>query len=346
MNLERLPEDHHPEAVEFLSSIFPDSQDAPFLDRELRRWEYYQEHPWDPTTRCYVFRDAKGLTAHGGLCPVRYSTPSGVKSSFQLIDWAGAPRCPGAGFFLLRALWPQADSYIGIGGTEDAKRVMRRIPKISSAGEMVHYAYPLRPWGLLKSSPWTWKSLPRFARSWRWHLSRKRPNLAAWKAVPVDRLSESDAPLLAPATGGAYYPLLRSPALVNYWLSCPARRLRAWRLEHAGIPAGVLVLIFLDKQVRIVDLVVNTPSAPLAEAFSLAIDVATRESNACELNAASSATPVIQAMADAGMIPRGTSEIFLADPNKLFPASTPVEANLTIGDGYYLQTKQPGFSTF
>jgi hypothetical protein len=346
MKLERLPEDRHDEAVRFLADVFPGSQDAPFLNRELRHWKYYQPHPFGQEPRCYVFRDAEGLTAHGGLSPVEYSAPGGVKTGFQVIDWAGAPRCPGAGFMLFRALWPKADCYLGIGGSADAKRVMRRIPTIRQAGEMAHYAHPLRPWGQLTASPLTWKSPAKFARSWRWRLERKRFKLDAWKAVPVDRLSEADAPLLVPAAGDAYCPLRRVPDLVNYWLACPAGHVRAWRLEHSGRPVGLLALNFMPMEVRVVDLVINTPSAPLAEAFSLAIDLAARQPDVFELSAASSAAPVVQAMGDAGMIPRGISEVFLGDPGKSFPPGLPIEANLTIGDGFYLQVATPHFYTY
>src|ERR1017187_4452501 len=90
MKLERLPEDRHKEAVEFLAGVFATSPDEPFLNRELRHWKYYRPHPFSEETRCYVFRDAQGLVAHGGFCPVQYATNAGIKSSFQVIDWAGA----------------------------------------------------------------------------------------------------------------------------------------------------------------------------------------------------------------------------------------------------------------
>jgi len=346
MPLERLPEDRHEEAVEFLATVFSSPRDAPFLSRELRHWKYYAPHPFDQEARCYVTRDAEGITAHVGVSPMQYSTPEGIKTSFYMIDWAGARRLPGAGFMLFRELWRHADTHLGAGGSDDTVRIMRRIPTNRPMAGMAHYCYPLRPWGLLTASPWSWKSPLKFARSWRWRLARKRPELDAWKAVPVARLSDADAALLVPATNGAYYPLRRVPDLVNYWLACPAGRMRAWRLEHAGVPAGLLVLAFLRHEARIVDLVVNTQAAPLAEAFSLAIDLAAQHKDACELNGASSAAPVIRAMADAGMIPRGASEVFLGDPRKNFPKDLPIEVNLTIGDGFYLQSNQPYFRSF
>ena len=81
---------------------------------------------------------------------------------------------------------------------------------------------------------------------------------------------------------------------MNYWLQCPAGRVRAWRLEHAGAAVGALVMAFLRKEARIVDLVVNTASAPLAEAYSLAIDLAAAERDIYELSGASSAPPAVR----------------------------------------------------
>jgi hypothetical protein len=346
MRPELLPEDCHDEAVEFLTTVFPGSQDAPFLRRELRHWKYYGPHPFMKNPRCYVFRDPKGLIAHGGLSPVQYELPGGIKTSFQVIDWAGSPRCPGAGFLLFRELWSTADSYLAIGGSDDAIKINRRIPAVRPVAGMALFGCPLRPLGQLMASPLSWRSPFRWARSWKWKMGRRRPDLSAWKAVPLDRLVAADAPLLTPAASGAYIPLRRTPDLVNYWLACPAGRVRAWRLEHAGVAVGFLALSFLRKEARIVDLVLNTPSIPLAEAYSMAIDIAQRHSDACELRGASSAPPAIQAMGAAGMIKRGVFEVFLGDPGKNFPQNPPVEVNFTIGDGFYQQAAQPYFYAF
>jgi hypothetical protein len=346
MELELLPEDRHDEAVELLTSVFPGSQGAPFLDRALRHWKYYAPHPFSQQTRCYVYRDAQGLIAHGGVSPVEYRTAGRAATSFQVIDWAAARRFPGAGFLLFRALWPNADSYLAIGGSDDARKLTRRIPRILPVPGMAQFAFPLRPLGQLMSSAWSWKSPLKWARSWRWRLARKRPVLGAWKAVPVERWSDTDAALLAPVSDGLYSPLRRTPELVNYWLACPAGSVRAWRLEHNGVPAGALILAFLRKEARIVDLVVNTASAPLAQAYSLAIDLAARQPGVYEIGGASSAPPAIQAMREAGMIQRGVCEVFLGDPGKIFPPNLPLEVNLTIGDGFYQQAKRPYFHTF
>jgi hypothetical protein len=346
MRAELLAEDCHDEAVEFLTSVFPGSQDAPFLRRDLRHWKYYGPHPFVKGPRCYVFRDAKGLIAHGGLIPVEYELPAGIKTSFQVIDWAGAPRCPGAGFLLFRELWATADSYLAIGGSEDAIKINRRIPAVRPVAGMALFAYPLRPLGQLMASPWSWRSPLRWARSWKWKIARRRPDLRAWKAVRLERFSPADSHLLMPSDGGVYTPLRRTPDLVNYWLACPAARMGAWRLEREGVAVGFLALAFLRKEARIADLVLNTLSAPLAEAYSLAIDLAQRNSDACELRGASSAPPAIQAMTAAGMIPRGVFEVFLGDPGKNFPPNLPVEVNFTIGDGFYQQAARPYFYTF
>ncbi len=346
MEAELLPEDRHDEAVEFLLSIFPGAEGAPFIDREIRHWKYFAPHPFSAGSRCYVLRDAKGLLAHAGVSPVEYVIGGERKSSFQIIDWAGSPRRAGAGFLLYRALWNTADSYIGIGGTEDARKVMRSIPRMQTGYFMTHLAFPLRPFGQLLSSSWSWKSPGKWARSWRWRLARRRPDLRAWRAVPLERLTERDAALLRVDAAGAYVPLRRTPELVNYWMACPGARVRVWRLDFKNEPAGALALAFVKKEARILDLTVDTTRAPLSEAYSLAIDLAARERDACEVSAASSAPPVVAAMIEAGMIARGKSDVFLGDPKKLFPAGIPIEVNLSIGDGFYQQPKRPYFHTF
>ena len=134
MRPERLPEDHYNEAIEFLTGVFPRSQDAPIVSRELRHWKYYVPHPFAKQSRCYVFRDEEGLTAHAGFSPVQYATADGIRTSFQVIDWAGAPRRPGAGFLLFQALWKEADSHLGVGGSNDAVR-LSTAPVEVTAGE-------------------------------------------------------------------------------------------------------------------------------------------------------------------------------------------------------------------
>ena len=346
MQLEQLPENCHEEAAGFLASIFSDSQGAPFLGRALRHWMYYSPHPFCSESRCWVLRDAAGLLAHAGFSPVEYEISGAVKTGFLILDWAGSPRRAGAGFLLFRELWTKADSYLAIGGTDDAKKINRAIRSMRPAGKMAWFALPLRPMGQLLSMPWTWKSPMKWARGWKWRLARPHFDLRAWQAVPVQRLTEADEPLLKPASDGRYTPLRRTPELVNYWLDCPGAQVRAWRLLYQGSPAGLLILAFVPKEARIVDLTLNTPSAPLAEAYSLAIELAQQHTDACELHAASSVPPAIEAMSAAGMIPRGADEIALGDPQKTFPSDLPIEANLSMGDGFYRRGKRPYFYTF
>lgn len=346
MQFEPLPEDHYDEAVAFLASIFLDSAGAPFLRRDVRHWMYYAPHPYWEGPRCYVLRDAQGLLAHCGLCPMQYETADGVKSSFVLLDWAGSRRRPGAGFLLFRELWAKADTYMALGGTDDARKINRSIKTLRPVGEMPYMAHPLRPFGQMTASPWTWKSPGKWARSWKWKMARPKLNLREWKAMPVDRLNDSDAPLLKPAVDGGYTALRRTPELVNYWLACPIAKVRAWRLEHRGAAVGVLAISFVAKEARITDLVVNTASAPLAEAYSLAMELAHRNGEACEVRGASSNPRAVDAMAQAGMIPRGGEEIALGDPRNVFPQNVVLETNLSNGDGYFRHGKRPYFFTF
>jgi hypothetical protein len=347
MEFEQLPEDRHEEASRFLMEIFPDSEGAPFLDRALRHWMYYAPHPLCAESRCYVYRDAAGLLAHAGLSPVEYEVAGGgVKSSFHLLDWAGSPRRAGSGVLLFRKLWAKADSYLAIGGTEDARKINRAMGSMRAAGKMAWFAFPLRPFGQLVASEWSWKSPAKWARSWMWRLARPRFDLSAWEAVPVARLTEEDAALLRPVSEDRYTPLRRTPALVNYWLACPGAKVRAVRLRYRGALVGLLVLAFIPKTARIVDLVVNTRDVPLAEAYSLAIDLAAEEDDACEICAASSAPQLIEAMAAAGMIRRGADDVDLGDRKKAFPEAIPIEANLSMGDGFYRRGKEPYFHTF
>lgn len=341
-----LAEDGHEEAVRFLEEVFPGSAGAPFLDTRLREWKYDHPHPFWEGTRCFVFRDDAGLTAHGGVIPIRYQAAGDSISAFQMIDWAGARRSAGAGLLLYRALWPRTDIYLAVGGSPDAVRVLTRIPGLRRMAPMLRFATPLRPWGQWRLSRAGWTAPARWLRAWRWRLGRPRLDQSAWTAEPLERLSEADAPLLVPHTGNLYTPLARTPALVNYWLACPAGQIRAWRLLHGGEPAAILVLAFLRGETRIVDLTLAKAEAPLAEAYAVAIGIASRNPGSHELAGASSVPAVAEAMRQAGMIPRGESIVLAGDPHQRLSGNHPIEVNLTVGDGFYLQSKEIYFQTF
>ena len=346
MTFESLPENRHQEIVEFLAGVFGTSPDAPFINPKLRHWKYYAAHPFWNENRSYVFRDAEGLLAHCGVIPAQYAVGGEVKTTFQGIDWAGSKRRAGAGLMLFQRLWKLADSNLCIGGSDDAQRVVSRIRTLRRAAPLVYCAYPIRPWGQLSRSPRSWKSALKWGRSWRWRLARKQRDLRRWKAVPMDRLTAEHAPLLVPNQSDEYYPLRRTPELVNYWLACPAGRMRTWQLEYDGVPVGVLILGFFGAQARIVDLVVKAGAVSLAEAYSVAIDLASRETGVCELAGASSVAANVQAMVDAGMLCRRKLDVFFGDVSKSFRPEVPIEINLTIGDGFFFVDETTSFLTF
>ena len=149
---------------------------------------------------------------------------AGVKSSFHLLDWAGSPRRAGSGMLLFRKLRAKADSYLAIGGSEDARKINRAIGSMRDAAKMAWFAFPLRPFGQVVASEWSWKSPAKWVRNWKWRLARPHFDLSAWEAVPVARLTEEDAALLKPVSDERYTPLRRTPALVNYGSLVPPRR--------------------------------------------------------------------------------------------------------------------------
>jgi hypothetical protein len=293
-----------------------------------------------------VLEDGEGITAHGGVTPVRYRTAQGTFSAFQVIDWAGARRAAGAGLLLFRGLWPYAELHLAIGGSSDAVRVLTRIPGLKRQAPMKLFAAPLRPFGQWTRSQRDWRGPARWIRAWKWKLSRPVVNLCAWKAIPLERLEPEHASLLQPHTHGEYTPLERTPELVNYWLACPGGRVRAWRLDYGGKPAGIVVIAFLRGVARIVDLTLADGGTPLAEAYALTLRLASTDRQVCEVIAASSAPPVVRALEAAGFIARGESLVMAGDPLQRLSSVPPIEVNLTIGDGYYLQAKTNYFHTF
>lgn len=273
MNFERVSPEGQDEAVAFLREIFQAPPDARFLRPDVIRWKFFQTRPdWDGS-RSYAFRSEGRIVAHACIVPGAFVTPAGkvVRTVFP-IDWAASNSVPGAGLLLLREIAALTDVRISYGGSAEARAVVRKGSAIRRPGsdypigELLRARRSLRPFARRDSL----RALKQTLRdAWQ----NARTPLAAHPDWTARRVERFDGEL--PETRGLQLMLpLRSAALLNYMLDCPAVRLLGFLIQKGGATRGHLLLAESGPQARIADLVIDSDQPEdWAAAYSLAASV-------------------------------------------------------------------------
>jgi hypothetical protein len=283
---------------EFLAGVFGTSIDAPSLRSDLIRWKYYDARPDWPGSRSYVLERGGEFVAHGCVWPMRLY---GVNAC-QIIDWAGAPKAVGAGLLLRREVEKLVTVSVGIGGSEDSRKVMPRAgyQTVTEFRTFVRVLRPLRQFGR-RTERTLFLRAAKTARAWMWSLAPVPRVPTGWSVEVVTRFRDDDVPLRAG----------RSPELLTYLMACPAVRMHGYVLRKSGQIAGQLLLAEVDGQDRIADLQLT---AGEREDWAAAVGLATRvaaENGASEVVAHSSFDGLSDALRAAGYRERGSEPVFV-----------------------------------
>ena len=283
---------------EFLAGVFGTGLDAPSLQPKLIRWKYYDPRPDWQGSRSYVLERGGEYVAHGCVWPMRW----GGTEACQIIDWAGAPSAVGAGLLLRREVEKLVPVAVGIGGSEDSRRVMPRAG-YQVAAEYRTFVRVLRPFRQFanRTERPLWRRAAKTARAWMWSLGRMPRMAAGWSVEGVARFRAEDLPAET----------VRSPELLNYLMACPAVLMRAYVLRKHGEIAGHVVFSHVDSQARIADL--QLPHGGLTD-WAAAVGAATRAAagiGASEVVAHSCFEPLSAALIAAGYRERGSEPVFV-----------------------------------
>jgi hypothetical protein len=295
---------------EFLAGIFHLAKTAPPFDPRLMHWKYYQPRPDWEGSRSYVLeRDGK-IASHGCVWPMPFVTPNGKVAACQIIDWAAAPRAPGAGMLLRREIEKMVAVSVAIGGSPDTRKV---IPGAGYAtvASFRKFARVVRPFRQFRRRPQndTLRNLGKLARNTLWSMSRVPALPENWSVEPM--VGQAFSP-----TSTSFSATARTADLYRYLLDCPTGSLSAFVLKKEGREAGCFLLNQVDGQTRIADLQCSN----WREAVSAATHTAAALPETCEIVANTSLDVLAEALGQAGYRLRGEQPVFLLDKSKALGA--------------------------
>jgi hypothetical protein len=308
-----------------LASAFNAPIDAPFVDRDLLRWKYFDSFGRGSTPRSHVLKQDGVVVAHCVAWPLTLSLArtSGRTCRLNAVcfaDWAGSPRLPGSGSILVRKLMQRAPVSVVAGGSDATRRTIPRL------GFALHHTIdlfarvvrPLRQ-ARIRPSAGLLKDAARLARNSAWSARPLGPTASGWAADPVSSFAsvvEHDASVSAVEHDAEY---------LNYWLRCPAATIAGFELQDGGSPAGWFVLSRVGAQARIagVGLRRATPDH-WEQAYRLATRAAAEDPQTCEVVCAASTPATRAALAACGFEPRGGAPLFGFDKDGVLADSAPL----------------------
>jgi hypothetical protein len=263
------------------------------------------------------------IAAHGCAVPSRFLHAGGSALMVCVVDWAASKALPGGGALVYHHIGKLADGLIGVGGSDDAQRVLPRMG-FKVLQQLDTSARVLRPLGHFLSTPnRTWKDAAKLARNlWR-HATGAHTPVGPWRKRRVEQF-DATAPLPQP---GLVSPAVcyRDAALLNYYLACPAARMEGYLLERDGVPAGYLILAAIQGDCRIADLWVQSPD-PADWAAALELACAGRPENRIS----------VAGIAASGFHLIGRQPVFVKDPRRSFPPDLHVALAMADNDAFYL----------
>lgn len=242
------------EVSRFLRTTFHVDEGWGLFRLEVLRWKALQAHPlWDGG-RGYALRRGGEIVAYGCAMPTRFVWNGGEALVACVIDWAASKAVPGGGVAIYNHIAKSADGLIGVGGSDDAHRVLKRM------GFQVRQEFEIqsrvtRPVQRFVEGPGkNWRDVAKLGRNlWR----GLRPIGAAadgWSARRVGRFDESVDTVLPVPDVVSGMVCQRSAAILNYMLDCPGARMEGYLVVRHGEIAGYFLLAFTQSECRIAEL--------------------------------------------------------------------------------------------
>jgi hypothetical protein len=226
----------------------------------------------------------------------------------------------------------QKCSLLAIGGSSDTLRILPQVKWFAPKADLRWYARPMKPWRRFLRSAKTLRDLAKLFRNLSWRLFPSVPPPGSWTCRPA----HNDDPVFTPA--GQFTPLLRTRAWIDYLTACPAAKCQLWILEQDGVARGHALTANLEGSVRMADFALAGKTTPEAakQAFSALVQTLRADNDVLELVAGSSLDQDIRAFEECGLRYRGSTQVLLADPRKMFPPESPLEIKPMLGDSFYL----------
>src|SRR5215510_8223173 len=96
--------------VSLLLAGFKAEPDAPFVNRKLLQWKYFESGPQWEGSRGYVLKNDDAILAHCGVWPLHLSVPGKNVTCLCFVDWVSDRNVPGQGFLLKKKLMRFAET--------------------------------------------------------------------------------------------------------------------------------------------------------------------------------------------------------------------------------------------
>jgi hypothetical protein len=324
------------EAVSSLMlSAFKAEHNAPFVDRKLLRWKYFESGPPWEGSRGYVLKVGENIAAHCGVWPINLSFRYQHVTCNCFVDWVSDKSLPGAGFLLKRKLLTMAQTAIVVGGTDDTRAV---VPKLGFqlVGEVGFFVRIVRPWKQFRTRPSAGlsKDAARLVRNTMWSKTSVGVIPTSWSAIPLESFDQFVA-----CGGQAEHPTpWRNPSYFDYWLRVPTVEISGYAIQKEGKTIGYFLLSRVGGQTRIADIrLCSTKQDEWNTAYSLAAHAAAQDPQTCEIMAVASTLFSEIALLTAGFHQRGSAPFFLYDPKGTLASAPPIFWNLIDGDAAYIQ---------
>lgn len=301
----------------------------PFQENVLR-WKCLAPHPLWGGGRGYALLQQGRIVAHGCAMPCRFVSANDAVLGTVIVDWAAAKTVPGGGALIYQHIGKVAQCLFGVGGSEDAQRVLPRIGFMPRQ-DFLTYTRVLDPAAVFaQAKDKNWKNCAHFARNLldRVKLSRHH---GAWSAERASRFDQCVLPRPDVVSTTVCY---RDAALLNYFLDCPAAKMEGYLLRNGAQPVGYCLLAHVRRECRIAEIWVNSSAAEdWASAYTVAVDLA---ADAIQVTAGCSTAVSQQALESAGFRLSGRQPIYVKDPTGALAPELAVSMSLLETDGFYL----------
>jgi hypothetical protein len=336
-----------PELSRLFRTAFGPDIPPEFLDPAFLYWKFFERRPGWQGPRSYVIQHDEGVAAHACLWPVAFHTPSGIVRSCHLLDWAANPAAPGAGIAIYRELAEKSGTAIAIGGSKQARRLLPKLG-FEPYGVLRYFARVIRPLAQFRARPKSSLSREalRLARNAVWALTPRKRAVPDWSATHVEYASDWLDELVRDPGCAFCSPGVRSSALVNYLLDCPAARCRLYAVGAEARPFGYFLLNEVHGQTRIIDLFVrSTEPAAWEAACRLALESAAELPGTSEVVAASSLAWLDGVFRGCGMREREARPVMLYDPRGRLESASPLHLQMVDSDAFFLYSPAFPFLT-
>lgn len=324
----------------FLQTSFHAEGNAPFLNRSLLRWKYYEPGTSWPGSRSYVLSDSGQVLAHAAIWPLQLQVDGRIRSGLGFSDWAASEEHRGIGLLLVKKLLALTPFTLVIGGAEITRQILPRMGFQPWANLPV-YARVLRPFQQLRTrtSYLGWKEPARLCRNISWS-AKPMARTGDW----IAERSQPDEQILSVVAGqrGSVH----SPEFLRFMSRCPAVPVYFLTLRKAGAPMGYAVVSVVGGQARIADIrLASGSSVDWQQAISAATKTIGRDSKVCEVTVISSTSVLESALQANGYQLRERRPLVVYDSEGQLAGEPVPQLGMLEDDSSFLRTPEYPYLT-